>query len=62
MEGSAWMKINFRILFEILLVLFSAAVFIYNFMMQREIVYISSVAALCGTIFMLIKDIKKSRG
>ena len=56
------MKINFRILFEILLVLSSAAVFKYNLMMQREIVYISSVAALCGTIFMLIKDIKKSRG
>ena len=29
--------------------------------MQREIAYIASVVAVCGTIALLLKDIMKSR-
>lgn len=47
------------IVFEILLVIAAIAVFIYNFSMQREIAYIASIVAVCGTIALLIKDIVK---
>lgn len=53
------MKLKYRIAFEILLVVAAIAVFIYNFSMQREIVYISSVVAVCGTIAILVRDIVK---
>lgn len=53
------MKLKHRIVFEILLVIAAIAVFVYNFSMQREIVYIASVVAVCGTIAFLIKDIIK---
>lgn len=53
------MKLKYRILFEILLLIVAIAVFIYNFSMKREIVYISSVVAVCGTITLLIRDIVK---
>ena len=53
------MKLKCRIVFEILLIIAAIAVFIYNFSMQREIAYIASVAAVCGTIAFLIKDIVK---
>lgn len=55
------MKLKYRIAFEVLLVIAAIAVFIYNFSMQREIVYISSVVAVCGTIALLVKDIVKLR-
>ena len=51
------MKLNHRIVFEILLVIAAITVFIYNFSMQREIAYIASIVAVCGTIAFLIKDI-----
>lgn len=53
------MKLNHKIAIEILLVIAAIAIFIYNFSTQREIVYISSIVAVCGTIAMLIKDIVK---
>ena len=53
------MKLKYRIVFEILLVIAAIAVFIYNFSMQREIAYIASIVAVCGTIALLIKDIVK---
>ena len=55
------MKLKHKIVIEILLVIAAIAVFIYNFSMQREIVYISSIVAVCGTIAMLVKDIVKLR-
>ena len=53
------MKLKHRIVFEILLVIAAIAVFVYNFSMQREIAYIASIVAVCGTIAFLIKDIIK---
>ena len=53
------MKLKHRIVFEILLVTAAIAVFVYNFSMQREIAYIASIVAVCGTITFLIKDIIK---
>ena len=53
------MKLEHRIVFEILLVIAAIAVFIYNFSMQREIVYISSIVAVFGTITLLVADIVK---
>ena len=53
------MKLKHKIVIEILLVMVAIAVFIYNFSMQREIAYIASVVAVCGTIAFLIKDIVK---
>ena len=53
------MKLKHKIVIEILLVMAAIAVFIYNFSMQREIAYIASVVAVCGTIAFLIKDIVK---
>lgn len=44
------MKLKYKIVIEILLVIAAIAVFIYNFSMQREIVYISSIVAVFGTI------------
>ena len=55
------MKLKQKIVIEILLVIVSIAVFIYNFSMQREIAYIASSVAVCGTISFLIKDIVKLR-
>lgn len=55
------MKLKYKIVIEILLVIAAIAVFIYNLSMQREIVYISSIVAVCGTITLLIRDILKLR-
>ena len=52
-------KLKHRIVFEILLVIAAIAVFIYNFSMQREIAYIASIVAVCGTITFLVRDIVK---
>ncbi|MBO5354035.1 MAG: hypothetical protein J6A77_12140 [Lachnospiraceae bacterium] len=53
------MKLKHSIVFDILLVIAAIAVFIYNFSTQREIAYMASVVAVCGTIAVLIKDIVK---
>ena len=53
------MKLKYKIVIEILLVIAAIVVFVYNFSMQREIVYISSIVAVCGTIALLVRDIVK---
>ena len=58
-KGGDCMKLKHKIVIEILLVMAAIAVFIYNFSMQREIAYIASIVAVCGTIALLIKDIVK---
>ena len=55
------MELKHKIVIEILLVIAAIAGFIYNFSMQREIAYIASIVAVCGTIAFLIKDIVKLR-
>lgn len=55
------MKLKHRIGFEILLVIAAIAVFIYNFSTQREIAYMASIVAICGTIAFLAKDIVKMK-
>lgn len=54
------MKRKYRIMIEVMLVVAAIIVCIYNFTMQREIAYIASVVAVCGTIALLLKDIMKS--
>ena len=46
-----------RIAFDILLITASCIIFIYNILMQRRIVYLSSVIAVCGTTAFLVRDI-----
>lgn len=53
------MKLKCKIAIEILLVIAAIIVFVYNFSMQKEIAYIASIVAVCGTIALLIKDIVK---
>ena len=53
------MKLKHKVIFEILLVMAAIAVFAYNFSTQKEIAYIASIVAVCGTIAFLIKDIVK---
>ena len=53
------MKMKYKIVIEILLVIAAIAVFIYNFSKQREIAYIASIVAVCGTIIFLSRDIVK---
>jgi hypothetical protein len=55
------MKSKHRIMFDILLVIAAIAVFIYNFSIQREIAYIASIVAVCGTMAFLTKDIVKAK-
>ncbi len=55
------MNLKYKIVFEILLVIAAITVFIYNFSMQREIAYIASIIAVCGTIALFVKDIVKLR-
>lgn len=55
------MKLKHKIIIEILLVIVAIAVFVYNFSMQREITYIASIVAVCGTMALLIKDIVELR-
>ena len=51
------MRLKFRIAFDILLITASCIIFIYNILMQRRIVYLSSVIAVCGTTALLVRDI-----
>lgn len=55
------MKLKQRIGLEMVLVIAAIAVFIYNFSTQREIAYIASIVAVCGTVAFLIKDIVKMK-
>ena len=51
------MRSKFRIAFDILLITASCIIFIYNILMQRRIVYLSSVIAVCDTTAFLVRDI-----
>ena len=51
------MRLKFKIAFDILLILASLTILIYNFSAQRRIVYLSSVIAVCGTTAFLVRDI-----
>lgn len=53
------MRLNYKIIIEIVLIVLAIIVFIYNLSMQREIAYIASIVAVCGTIAFLIKDLVK---
>ena len=51
------MRSKFLIAFDILLITASCIIFIYNILMQRRIVYLLSVIAVCGTTAFLVRDI-----
>ena len=51
------MRLKFQIAFDILLITASCIIFIYNILMQRRIVYLSSGIAVCGTTAFLVRDI-----
>ena len=55
------MKVKYKIIMEVILVIASIIVLIYNFSIQREIAYMASFVAVCGTSAYLIKDIIKMR-
>lgn len=55
------MKLKLKIAVEILLVTAAIAVLIYNFSLQRESAYMASIVALCGTIAILVREIKKNQ-
>ena len=51
------MKLKYRISIAVLLVIAAIVALIYNFSVQKEILYIASVVAVCGTILILVKEI-----
>lgn len=55
------MKLNNKIIIDILLVMAAIAVFIYNFSLHRQIAYMASIVAIFGTIAYLIMDVVKLR-
>lgn len=55
------MKSKYRIAIAVLLVIAAIVVFIYNFSVQKEILYIASAIAVCGTILILVKEIVQSK-
>lgn len=60
-EERGRMKSKCRILIAILLAIAAIAALIFNLSAQREILYIASVAAVCGTILILIKEIAQTK-
>ena len=59
LSKGVFMRLNYKIIIEIVLIVLAIIVFIYNLSMQREIAYIASIVAVCGTIAFLIKDLVK---
>lgn len=51
------MKAKCRIAIAILLIIAAIAALIYNRYAQKEILYIASAVAVCGTMLILIKEI-----
>lgn len=51
------MKERIRIVAAALLVLAAIVAFLYNLFLQREILYLSSLIAVCGTVLILVKEI-----
>lgn len=46
---------------EVLLVIAAIVVAIYNFRSERQIAYMASIVAVCGTVAILVKDIYKAK-
>ena len=55
------MKQKIRFVIEILLVIAAIVVAIYNFGSERQIAYLASIVAVCGTVVILVKDIYKAK-
>ena len=55
------MKQKIRFGIEVLLVLAAIVVAIYNFSSERQIAYLASIVAVCGTVAILVKDIYKAK-
>ena len=55
------MKQKIRFGVEVLLVVAAITVAIYNFGVERQIAYLASIVAVCGTVAILIKDIYKAK-
>ena len=53
------MKQKIRFGIEVLLIVAAVVVAIYNFGTERQIAYLASIVAVCGTVAILIKDIYK---
>ena len=54
-------EMKIKIIIDIVLVIVSILVLIYNFSLQREVTYMASVVAVCGTSIYLLRDIIKVR-
>lgn len=46
---------------EVLLIVAAIVVAIYNFGTERQIAYLASIVAVCGTVAILMKDIYKAK-
>ena len=55
------MKQKIRFVIEILLVIAAIVGAIYNFGSERQIAYLASIVAVCGTVVILVKDIYKAK-
>lgn len=55
------MKQKIRFGIEVLLVIAAIVVAIYNFRSERQIAYLASIVAVCGTLAILVKDIYKAK-
>ena len=55
------MKQKIRFGIEVLLVIAAIAVAIYNFGSGRQITYLASIGAVCGTVGIWVKDIYKEK-
>lgn len=51
------MKTKPRVLLAIVLLIAAIAGLIYNFSMQKEILYTASIVAVCGTALILLKEL-----
>ena len=55
------MKQKIRFGIEVLLIVAAVVVAIYNFGTERQIAYLASIVAVCGTVAILMKDIYKAK-
>lgn len=55
------MKSKCRITIAVLLAIAAIVALIYNLSKQKEILYIASAVAVCGTILILVKEIVQSK-
>ena len=55
------MKQKIRYVIEILLVIAAIVAAVYNLATDRQIAYLASIIAVCGTMAILIKELYKAR-